>query len=90
MSPPLRRRVDLVLLVTGSSLSAVVAARAAAAELRAEGTGLHARPMAALVIGEGRPYKAGEISHVIGLPVIETMPFDPGSATVFSCGVAAG
>ena len=46
--------------------------------------------MAALIIGEGRPYKADEIGKAIGLPLMGTLPYDPASAAVFSQGAAAG
>jgi hypothetical protein len=86
----LRRRADLVLLVTGTSLPAVVAARAAAADLRTATAGDGGPSAAALVIGEGRPYTADEVGDAIDLPVIGTLPYDPASAAVFSRGAAAG
>ena len=86
----LRRRAALVLLVTGSSLSAVVAARAAVAELRAADLGEESPSVAALIVGEGRPYKADEISKAVGLPLVGTLPYDPVSAAVFSHGAPAG
>lgn len=81
----LRRRAHLVVLVTGSGLPAVVAARAAAAEL----TG--GPPVALLVIGERRPYPAGEIAGALGLPLAGTLPLDAAAAAALtSSGGAPG
>lgn len=84
----LRRRTDLVLLVTGTSLPAVVAARTAAAQLRTADKDGGAPPAAAVVIGEGRPYPAAEVGDAIGLAVIGTMPYDAAAAAVLSRGEA--
>ena len=86
----LRRRADQVVLVTGSSLPAVVAARAAATELSGAGANAQRAQVSCLVIGENRPYSAGEIAEAIGLPVLGVLPHDPRSAAVFSSGAPAG
>lgn len=82
-----RQAVDLVVLVTRSTLSAIVAARAAAAELAADE---RTPPTVCLVVGEGRPYSAAEISEAIGLPVIGVLPYDGPSAAAFCSGAVAG
>ena len=86
----LRRRADHVVLVTGSSLPAVVAARAAATELNDVGANDRRTAVSCLVVGEHRPYCAGEISEAIGLPVLGVLPHDARSAAVFSSGAPAG
>ena len=82
-----RQAVDLVVLVTRSTLSAIVAARAAAAELAADE---RTPRTVCLVVGGGRPYSAAEISEAIGLPVIGVLPYDAPSAAAFCSGAVAG
>jgi hypothetical protein len=87
----LRARADLVLLVLRSSLRASAAARAAGRRLveerteRAGGTD----SLGCVVVGEGQPYRAGEIATAVGLPVRARMAWDPASAAVLSDGEAA-
>ena len=85
-----RQRADLVVLVTRSSLPAVVAARAAAVELKAAPSDGRSGRMACLVVGEGQPYSAKEIAEACALPVIGVLPYDPVSAATFSIGAASG
>ena len=82
----LRRRADLIVLVTGSSLPAVVAARAAATELSGAVANQQNAQVGCLVVGDSQPYSAAEISSAIGIPVLGVLPHDPRSASVFSCG----
>ena len=89
----LLHQADLVLLVLGTGLPAVAAARARLAVLRAElsvttasdgalsGVGL-------LLVGEGRPYTAREIASSLGLPVVAALAWDPASAEVLAAGAA--
>lgn len=86
----LRQRADLVVLVTQSSLPAVVAARAVAAELTTPAVEGRVTRAMCLVVGEGRPYTATEISEAIALPVLGALPYDAPSAAVFSAGAVAG
>ena len=86
----LRRQVDLVVLVTRSSLPAVVAARAAATELSAPAADGRPAQVTCLVVGEGRPYTATEISEAIALPVVGAFPYDVASAAAFSSGAVGG
>ena len=91
----LLRQADLVLLVMGTSLPAVAAARARLSVLRetlspaatpdgaANGLGL-------LLVGDGRPYSAREITAALGLPVVASLAWDPASAEVLSAGAAPG
>jgi MinD-like ATPase involved in chromosome partitioning or flagellar assembly len=86
----LRQQVDLVVLVTRSSLPAVVAARAAATELAAPAADGRPAMVTCLVVGEGRPYSATEISEAIALPVVGALPYDVASAAAFSSGAVGG
>ena len=91
----LLRQADLVLLVTGASLPAVAAARARLAVLREDlavtATGdPGASALRLLLVGEGRPYTAREISAALDVPVLASLAWDPASAEVLSTGAAPG
>lgn len=85
---PLLRYADTVLLVARTSLDAVVSARARVSQLRAAvadsvaGSGA----LGLLLVGEGRPYRAGDVSKAVGLPVVATISHDEANAQVFSHG----
>lgn len=89
----LLRQADLVLLVMGTGLPAVAAARARLGVLRedlavtgpdaASGLGL-------LLIGEGRPYTSREIAGSLEVSVVAALSWDPASAEVFAAGAAPG
>ena len=83
----LRQQVDHVVLVVRSTLSAIASARAAAAELTGDG---QSAKVSCLVVGEGRPYPAAEISEAIGLPIVGILPYDAKSAEAFSTGATSG
>jgi hypothetical protein len=93
---PLLRQADLVLLVTGTSLPAVAAARARLGVLReqlaltADGASGETSPLGLLLVGEGRPYTAREITGALGVPVVASLAWDPASAEVLSTGAAPG
>ncbi len=77
---------DLALVVMGSSLRDVAAARSSAPSLlrwRGEaarsGSGL-------MVVGPRRPYSVAEIESVVGLPVLAVVEWDPRAAAVLSAG----
>lgn len=80
---------DLVLLTTRSTLPAVVAANSWAPTLISD-VGTDTGHLGLLLIGEGRPYKAPEISDQLHIPVVATLPSDPTTAEVFSLGATAG
>jgi hypothetical protein len=92
----LLQQADLVLLVLGSGLPAVAAARARIAALRADlsATGETAEVELAgvglLLVGEGRPYTGREIAASLGLPVVAALAWDPASAEVLAAGAAPG
>jgi hypothetical protein len=81
------RAADLALLVSRTDLPALAAARQWADSWTAamvDGTG--AASVASLLVGAGRPYAAAEVSKVLGVPVLESLAWDPKSARVFSEG----
>lgn len=85
---PLLREADQVLLVTGTQLPGIPALPGRARMLREEfarkGTGDDA--LGLLVVGERRPYSAGELAKFTHLPVVTTMAWDPENAAAFSLG----
>jgi len=88
---PLVRSADLVLLATRTNLPAVAATRAAAPVLREnlQLMGGGGDVLALLLIGQGQPYTAREISNALTLPVAATVEFDPVNAEVLSYGSTA-
>ncbi len=89
----LLRQADLVLLVMGTSLPAVVAARARLTLLREDlsvtgtaGLDGHLSSLGLLLVGEGRPYSAKEIAAACGVPVVASLAWDPASADVLAAG----
>ena len=79
---PLGLGADVLLLVTGSNVPGTATARALLIELteqRPAGIGL-------LVVGPERPYSAGEVAGVLGLPAIGHLAWDPRAAAVYSQG----
>jgi len=86
------RRAAATVVVCGSSLRAVRAAKQAVAELRA---GLLADVVAGgeglclLVVGPGGPYSEREVAAAVGVPVVGVLPRDPKAAAVLSDGVPA-
>jgi hypothetical protein len=85
---PLLRYADLVLLVVRTSLDAVVSARARVGQLR--GAAADSVPgvdaLGLLLVGDGRPHRAGDVSKAVGLPVIATVSYDEANAQVLSHG----
>jgi hypothetical protein len=81
------RAADFALLVSRTDLPALAAARQWADDwttATVDGTG--AASVASLLVGAGRPYTASEVSKVLGVPVLESLAWDPKSARVFSEG----
>jgi len=84
---PLVEQADLALLVVRSDLPSLAAARQWAAtwgSARDDGTGAAAAGL--VLVGEGRPYTAGEVSRVLQIPVVEKVAWDERTAQVFSVG----
>jgi len=88
VAAPVLERADLVVLVVGSSLRAVAAARPFAARLRETRTAGQLRPDSTvlLVVGERRPYPASEVATAVGLRALACIAWDPGAAAVLSDG----
>lgn len=72
------RVVDLLVLVTRSSLPAVAAAQGAVARLRDAEVGDRIR---CLVIDERQPYGAAEVADSLGVPLLGTLPLDARDGT---------
>lgn len=81
---PLVTGADVTVLVSRSSLPALAAARSWAASLAAEVVPGHAVRL--LLVGEGRPYAAAEVSRTLGLASAGSIVWDPARAAVFSEG----
>ena len=96
----LLRQADLVLLVMGTNLPAVAAAKARLNLLREDlsvtsTTGSPGRDgqlsnLGLLLVGEGRPYSAKEIAGACGVPVVASLAWDPASAQVLAVGAMPG
>lgn len=88
---PLIQSSDLVLLMCRTTLPSIVGIREWAAMLRAQFTEAGVPDAAGLLtIGAGRPYPPGEISKLVTLPLITTLPSDPVAAEVYSLGAQPG
>jgi hypothetical protein len=88
---PLLRAADYVVLVTGTRLPDVYALSRRVPGLRAE-LARHgdAEGLAALTVGEGRPYTNREIETSLRITVLGSIAWDPLSADVYSVGATAG
>lgn len=83
---PLLFGADLTLLVVRSNLVALAGARSWAQTLREHFDQLGSSSLGLLVIGEGDPYGAREISKVLRVPVLACVGWDPATAAVLSRG----
>lgn len=81
---PLAMGSDVTLLLLGSDLPGLAAARSWAEALSREDTPAHATRL--LLVGEGRPYSAREVSRTLGVPVLGSIAWDPDRAAVYSHG----
>jgi len=82
----LLERTALTAVVLASNLRSVMSARLNLPALT-EGRDPRGRERLGLVlVGEGEPYRAGEITKALGVPVVASLPRDPGSAAHFSDG----
>lgn len=80
---------DLAILVTRSTLPALVPARYWADQL-SETVGADSGRAGLLLVGPGHPYSAEDVSKQLKLPVITTLPDDPTTADVFHLGAKPG
>ena len=78
---------DLTILLTRTNLPALAAARSRAESIRKNRE--WSNP-AAVLVGEGQPYRAQEVSNALGLPVIASVADDPAVAAAFSRGAWPG
>ncbi|MEO3939212.1 hypothetical protein V3N99_21035 [Dermatophilaceae bacterium Soc4.6] len=87
---PLLYAADVALLVARSDLVSLAGARSWAETLR---TGFErvggVSALSLLLVGEGRPYSAGEVRKVLQIPVTASLPWDPDAAAVFARGATA-
>lgn len=81
---PLLARADLTLLLTRTTLPALSACRSWAETLHRDSTGLGYRSV--MLIGEGQPYRAAEVSKVLDLPVLAAIADDSDAAEVYHRG----
>ncbi|MCR1785869.1 hypothetical protein KVF89_25260 [Nocardioides carbamazepini] len=81
---PLLERADLSLLLSRATLPALAAARSWAELARNPTTGW--QQAGVFLIGEGQPYRASEVSKVLGIPVVTDLPDDPEEAAVYHRG----
>ena len=81
---PLLANADLTLIVTRTPLPALSAARTWADSVQRRT--FEWQQAGVLVVGEGQPYGAREVTNVLGLPVVACLADDPESAAVFSRG----
>ena len=81
---PLVSGSDLTLLVTYSDLPGLAPARSWATALAAENAHGHATRL--LIVGEGRPYRAREVSRTLGVAVLGSVGWAPTLARVYSHG----
>lgn len=72
---------DMVLLVSRTTLPALSALRSWAESMRRPALELHQSGV--LLVGEGQPYSAREVSTVVNLSVVASLADDPESAAVF-------
>jgi hypothetical protein len=75
---------DATLLVTRTNLPSISAARSWTETARQPATGW--RHPGLLLIGEGQPYRGGEVSKVLGMPVVADLPDNPEAAAVYHRG----
>ena len=81
---PLVAGSDVTVMVTGSALPDVAAARSWAASMAEDVLPGHA--VQVVLVGPGQPYGAGEVARVLRLPVTGTVAWDPRRAAVYSRG----
>ena len=82
---PLLNSADLTLLLTRTTLPALAAARSWTDTVRRKAT---AWPQpGVIVVGEGQPYRASEVTKVLGLPMVACLADDPDSAAIYHRGM---
>lgn len=84
---PLLDAADVTLLIARATLPSISAARSWAETVRQPATGW--RHPGLLLVGEGQPYRATEVTKVLGMPVVADLPDDPTAAAVYHRGAAS-
>ncbi len=79
---------DLTMVLTRTTLPAVVGARSWVGALNQQASATGTRPPQLVLVGPGQPYGAREITDALGAPVLATLAWDPASAETFSLGAA--
>lgn len=84
------RLADLAILASSSRLPDILATHHLVRRREAGATeGARAfTNLRSLTIGPGRPYSAKDVADTVGLPVVESVAWDPKSASAFSDGVS--
>jgi hypothetical protein len=77
---------DLALLVSRTTLPALSALRSWADSFQRPPLDWHQSGL--LLVGDSQPYDAREVSAVVDLPVVASLPDEPASAAVFARGAA--
>jgi len=80
---PVLYGADLTVVLTRSTLPAVMAATSWAETLRDQ-TEATATRVGVVVVGEGHPYSGREVADALGLPLVGTLPWDRRTAAVLS------
>lgn len=81
---PLLDAADLAMIVSRTTLPALSALRSWAESMQRPALDWHQAGV--LLVGEGQPYSAREVTTVVDLPVVASVADDPDSAAVFSRG----
>lgn len=81
---PLLEAADLAMLLSRTTLPALSALRSRADAFQRPALDSHQAGV--LLVGEGQPYSAREVSTVVNLPVVASIADDPESAAVFHRG----
>lgn len=76
--------LDLLVLVSSSTLTAVAAAKVLAEVLVADHAERRVNRIGCLLVGEGRPYRSDEVSRELGVPFLGVLPHDPAGARALS------
>lgn len=83
---PLLGAADATLLVARATLPSISAARSWAETIRQPATGCGHPGL--LLVAEGQPYRATEVTKVLGMPVVADLPDDAAAAAVYHRGAA--
>lgn len=80
---------DLLLVLTRTTLPALVGARSWVGALNEQAQTASSVAPHLVLVGPGQPYSQREVTSVLGAPVLGTLAWDPASAEVLSLGAPA-